>query len=71
MARRNLIIIHRGPEYERDFAEIAAKNCAMPSRDQRLPGDPDAAARDLMIGQFGAFDIAADVLALKTAELAA
>lgn len=25
MTRRNLIIVHRGPEYERDFDEIAAK----------------------------------------------
>ena len=25
MTKRNLIIIHRGPRYERDFDEIAAK----------------------------------------------
>lgn len=40
------------------------------ARDQRLPGDPDAAARDMMIGQFGAFAVAAEVLAQKTRELA-
>jgi hypothetical protein len=40
------------------------------ARDQRLPGDPDAAARDVMIAQFGAFDVAAEVLARKTLELA-
>jgi hypothetical protein len=29
MAKRNLVLIHRGPEYERDFKEIARKITAI------------------------------------------
>jgi hypothetical protein len=29
MTKRNLIIIHRGREYEQDFKEIAQKACAL------------------------------------------
>jgi hypothetical protein len=41
MTKRNLILIHRGPEYEKDFDEIAAKVNAL-DRDitiYHLPGD--------------------------------
>lgn len=41
------------------------------ARDLQLRGDPDAAAREMMIAQFGAFDVAAEVLARKTVERAA
>src|SRR5436190_22666659 len=41
MTRRNLILIHRGPEYEQDFEEISAKVFAL---------DPDITIYSLATG---------------------